>query len=372
MLKAGVLGGVGAGLGGFVGAADLGTVGNIAAKAGIQTGLAALAGGNVPNALISSLINSTLPVVLNETLPPETSSIISSLPKPIQTIIMSTAGSVIGAGFNGQDISDAAVSGVTNGLVSLGKGIANGAFNDLSESELVQTVKDYLTPKTTAGGFLGEYGDMAPAPNEPDVVNSIFQQDAEDAMLRNAPPLVRAAIDQNTNQDDVYGRLVAGMENPYTGTPSAPIASATTSDADPLAVVPNRFSSSGPVSVSWNEPEADSSTAGGFLGEYGDLAPPQSRLATFGQGVASALDNTVGAVLPTVAQMASYLGLRTYDQVAELTNSLLGKEYQANPELMREISNRVAESISNPFGKAFGVTDTPGYTGEASGRVLRG
>jgi hypothetical protein len=374
MLKAGVLGGVGAGLGGFVGAADLGTVGNIAAKAGIQTGLTALAGGNVPNALISSLINSTLPVVLGEVLPPETASIIADLPKPIQTIIMSTAGNVIGAGFNGQDISSAAVNGVTNGLISLGKDLANGAFKDLSESELVQTVKDYLTPKTTAGGFLGEYGDMAPAPEQRDVVNSIFEQDAEDVMMRNAPPLVRAAIDQNTNKDDVFNTLVAGMENPYVGTPSSPLASATTSDVDPLEVTPNRFSASGPVSVSWNEPEAaddQSSTAGGFLGEYGDLAPAQSKLATFGQGVASALDNTVGAVLPTVAQMASYLGLRTFDQIAELTNSMLGKEYAANPEMMREISNRVAESISNPFGKAFGVTDTPGYKGEASGQLLR-
>ncbi len=365
MLKAGILGGVGAGLGGFVGAADLGTVGNIAAKAGIQTGLAAIAGGNVPNALISSLINSTLPVVLNEALPPETSNIISSLPKPIQTIIMSTAGSVIGAGFNGQDISNAAVSGVTNGLVNLGKDIANGAFKDLSESELAQTVKDYLTPKTGASGFLGEYGDMAPPPNQPDVVNSIFQQDAEDAMLRNAPPLVRAAIDQNINPDDVTNALVAGLENPYIGTPSAPLASATTSDVNPVEI------DNIPVLPTTTVYADDDSTAGGFVGEYGDLAPSQSKLATFGQGVASALDNTVGAVLPTVAQMASYLGLRTYDQVAELTNSLLGKEYQANPELMREISNRVAETISNPFGKAFGVTDTAGYKGEASGQLLR-
>jgi len=257
MLKAGILGGVGAGLGGFVGAADLGTVGNIAAKAGIQTGLAAIAGGNVPNALISSLINSTLPVVLNEALPPETSNIISSLPKPIQNIIMSTAGSVIGAGFNGQDISNAAVSGVTNGLVSLGKDIASGAFKDLSESELAQTVKDYLTPKTTAGGFLGEYGDMAPPPSQTDVIDSIFQQDAEDVINRNPPPLVQDAINRNTpvtaetvitpplvqnainqavNPDDVTNALLAGLENPYIGTPSAPLASATTSDVNPVAV----------------------------------------------------------------------------------------------------------------------------------------
>jgi len=359
MLKAGLLGGVSAGLGDVAGAADLGKYGNIAAKVGIQTGLTAIAGGNVQNALISSIINSALPAVLSETLPAETSNIISSLPKPIQSIIMSTAGSVIGAGFNGQDISDAAVNGVTNGMISLGKDIASGAFKGLSESELATTITDYLKPQTTASGFLGEYGDMAPAQNEPDVVNSIFQQDAEDTMMRNAPPLVRAAIDQNTNQDDVYGRLVAGMENPYTGTPSAPLASATTSDVNPVGVTP-RYGSAVPQ-----------------VNEQGELirafepVEPQSPLTTFGQATASAIDNTVGAILPTVAQMASYLGLRTFDQISELASSMLGEEYQADPEKMREISYKVADAISNPVGRAFGVTDTPGYTGEASGQVLR-
>jgi hypothetical protein len=397
MLKSGLIGAVTAGAGTYIGTAGLSAAEQYVAKVGLQTGLTAASGGDAKQALVSAIVTNAVPIVLKEVLPANTTNAISQLPKPVQTVLMSTASSVLNAGFNGRDIADAAINGVTNGLISVGKDIASGAFKGLSESELAQKVKGYLTPETTAGGFLGEYKDMAPALSGPDVINSIFQQDAQDAMNRDlpkTPPLVQNAIDQNTprtvdnvvtpplvqqamNQsndaDAVYNQLVANYDNSTVGAPLDTLAGATTSDVDPVALAPNRFSSSGPVSVSWNEPDATAgdTTAGGFLGEYGDLAPAQSRLATFGQGVASALDNTVGAILPTVAQMASYLGLRTGDQIAELTASLIGKDYQANPELMREISNRVAEAISNPFGKAFGVTNTPGYAGEASGQVLR-
>jgi hypothetical protein len=103
----------------------------------------------------------------------------------------------------------------------------------------------------------------------------------------------------------------------------------------------------------------------------------------FGQGTISALDSTAGAILPTVAQMVSILGLGTYDQVRELAASLVGAEYQANPDAVREISHKIAEAISQPFGKAAdviasqftgkpdSVTNTFGYENEASGRALR-
>ena len=223
MLKAGLLGGVGAGLGGFVGAADLGTVGNIAAKTGIQTGLTALAGGNVPNAIVSSLINSTLPVVLNEALPADTASIIADLPKPIQTLIMSTAGSVLNAGFNGQDISDAAVSGVTNGMISLGKDFAKGAFNSLSESELATTIKDYFKPSTTAGGFVGEYQDAAPY--DPNL--------ALDQVIQNLPQTnTTVSAADPYSQDSVMAALTEGYQNAPSTTGLPQYASAITSDAN--------------------------------------------------------------------------------------------------------------------------------------------
>ena len=146
MLKAGLIGAVSGGAGSAIGTAGLGTVGNIAAKVGLQTGITAATGGNVQNALISGIISSTLPLILNEALPADTFKSLNELPKPVQTLVMSTASSVLGAGVSGGNISDAAVSGVTNGLISLGKDFASGAFKDLSESELGQTVKNYLNP----------------------------------------------------------------------------------------------------------------------------------------------------------------------------------------------------------------------------------
>jgi hypothetical protein len=138
---------------------------------------------------------------------------------------MTTAGSVLNAGFNGQDISDAATNGVVNGMINLGKDFAKGAFNSLTESELAQTIKGYFTPSSTAGDFAGEYEDIAPYdPNSAldDVINN----------LPSPPPLVQAAMDRNyTDPDEVYGALVSSMNDPYVGQASPAYASATTSDS---------------------------------------------------------------------------------------------------------------------------------------------
>jgi hypothetical protein len=279
MLKSGLIGAVTAGAGTYIGTAGLSAAEQYVAKVGLQTGLTAASGGDAKQALVSAIVTNALPIVLKEVLPANITSAISQLPKPVQTVLMSTASSVLNAGFNGRDISDAAINGVTNGLISVGKDIASGAFKGLSESELAQKVKGYLTPETTAGGFLGEYKDMAPALSGPDVINSIFQQDAQEAMNRDlpkTPPLVQNAIDQNTprtvdnvvtpplvqqamdqsNADAIYNQLVANYDNSTVGAPLGTLAGATTRDVDPVALAPNRFSSSGPVSVSWNEPDA--------------------------------------------------------------------------------------------------------------------
>lgn len=225
MLKAGVLGGLGAGLGDFIGAAELGTAGNIAAKAGVQTGLTAIAGGNVQNALISSLINSTLPVVLNEALPPETSKILSGLPKSVQTVIMSTAGSVLNAGVTGKDISDAAVGGVTNGLISLGKDFAKGAFKDLSESELAQTVKNYLNPS---------YEEFQALPQD---ANATL-----DDVIRALPKTdTTASAKDPYSTDSILAALTEGYKNAPSTTGLPQYAGATTSDANPPSYGGDRY-----------------------------------------------------------------------------------------------------------------------------------
>jgi hypothetical protein len=252
MLKSGVLGAVSAGAGNFIGGAELGALGTKAARVGLQTGLAAISGGNVEQALVSSIINNVLPDVMKEVLPSETMGAFNSLPDPIKKIVMSTAGSVMNAGFNGQDISDAATNGVVNGMINLGKDFAKGAFNSLTESELAQTVKGYFNPSSTASDFTGAYEDqVATLPDDTDVVNNIFRQDAEDVFNRNMPPLVQNTFNLNTpvtaetvltppliqtamnqtNPDDVYNRVVNAFNNPQVGAPLGTLASATTSDS---------------------------------------------------------------------------------------------------------------------------------------------
>jgi hypothetical protein len=390
VLKAGALGAVtgGAGVAG-AGLLGGGTLAQIGTQTAIATAIAAARGQDPLQAALSGAITATLSNVI----PAGTAGVLNGagITDPsIQKAINSAISSSVVAAIRGGDVGTAAIMGAVNsGLTSVMGMIGN--------SQVVQDIKANITDAltstidsvkyelgaTNAQALPIEGSNRSPVGTELDTAP--YDADAElDKIIQSltgsasgveytpAPPLVQNAIDQSASNPNDINQFFANY-TPNVGAPLGTYAGATTSDVDPVALADNRFSSSGPVSASWYEPEAatDETTAGGFLGEYGDLAPAQSRLATFGQGVASALDNTVGAILPTVAQMSSYLGLRTADQIKELTYSLFGNEYQANPDAMREISNRVAEALSNPFGKAFGVTETSGYKSEASGQALR-
>jgi len=77
-------------------------------------------------------------------------------------------------------------------------------------------------------------------------------------------------------------------------------------------------------------------------------------LNRLGRGVASVADTTIGAVLPTVAGMATYPIARTF----------------MSPEEASATTERVVGAVDKPFGKAFGVANTPEYTGEASQQLI--
>ena len=79
-----------------------------------------------------------------------------------------------------------------------------------------------------------------------------------------------------------------------------------------------------------------------------------SFLTQLGRGAASLADTTLGAVLPTVAGMATYPVARAF----------------MSPEEASATTERVVGAVDKPFGKAFGVADTPEYTGEASQRMI--
>jgi hypothetical protein len=73
------------------------------------------------------------------------------------------------------------------------------------------------------------------------------------------------------------------------------------------------------------------------------------------EGVASLGDTTIGGILPFAAKQASYA---------------VGRALQQSPEEAETTSNKIASFVDKPFGKAFGVTETAGYKGEASQRLM--
>ena len=87
--------------------------------------------------------------------------------------------------------------------------------------------------------------------------------------------------------------------------------------------------------------------------------PPKGKVAskvTSFLRSSAALADTVAGVVPGVAGMATYAGARAMGQTPEQAEATKGK---------------VVSAIDRPFGKAFGVTETPEYKGEATQRVMQ-
>ena len=90
------------------------------------------------------------------------------------------------------------------------------------------------------------------------------------------------------------------------------------------------------------------------------LTPPVQQeqpglLNQLGRSAASLADTTIGAVIPTVAGMVTYPVARAF----------------SSPEEAAATTERVVGAVDKPFGKAFGVEDTPEYKGEASQRIIQ-
>lgn len=80
-------------------------------------------------------------------------------------------------------------------------------------------------------------------------------------------------------------------------------------------------------------------------------AIPTSRMAGFGRGVAALADTTLGGIAPGIISPLAYAGSRA------MLNT---------PEQATAFSQAAAAPFEKPFGKMFGVTETPEYKGEAS------
>lgn len=389
-----ISGGVGALGADYFGA---GTIGQIGTQTATAAAIAAASGRDPMQAALNGALSATLANII----PSATSSVLGSLPESVQRAANTAISSSVIAAIQGGNVGTAALMGVANSAISSVAGAIGDTqvVKDLRaavSSQIDQIVNDFkfntgvtnvqaLPIEGSNRSSAGEVLDTAPydanAELDKIIQNLPSYGSASGVEYTPAPqpsaPQPSAPLSYSPQQLDEF----FANYQPSNSAPLTSAASATTSDANPPTLpsaddyIYYRDDQGnqvyGPRSMAPSNEITNTTNAGSFLGAFEDLAPAQSKLATFGQGMASALDNTVGAILPTVAQMASYLGLRTADQIAELTASLIGKEYQSDPAAMREISNRVAEAISNPVGKAFGVTNTSGYTNEASGRFLR-
>jgi hypothetical protein len=75
----------------------------------------------------------------------------------------------------------------------------------------------------------------------------------------------------------------------------------------------------------------------------------------FVQGAASLADTTIGGILPFAAKQASYA---------------IGRAVGQTPTEAETTSNKLSSMVDKPFGKALGITETSGYKGEASQRLM--
>lgn len=83
-------------------------------------------------------------------------------------------------------------------------------------------------------------------------------------------------------------------------------------------------------------------------------APRQGFMTKLGRGAASLADVTLGGVIPAVVQQVGYPLAR------------VGR----TPEEAQAATQRVVGAVSQPFGKAFGVSETPEYKQEAGRQLL--
>ena len=75
----------------------------------------------------------------------------------------------------------------------------------------------------------------------------------------------------------------------------------------------------------------------------------------FGQGAASLADTTIGGIIPSVAGAVTYAGQRAL---------------QHTPEEAAAAQQRIEQQLGQPFGKLFGVTQTPSYQQESSRKIM--
>jgi hypothetical protein len=102
------------------------------------------------------------------------------------------------------------------------------------------------------------------------------------------------------------------------------------------------------------KPEAVDAAVSEAFGEKPKLKGVSGKVTQFLRSSA-ALADTITGVVPGVAGMVTYAGARAMGQTPEEAEATKGK---------------VVSAIDRPFGKAFGITETPEYKGEATQQMM--
>jgi len=85
-----------------------------------------------------------------------------------------------------------------------------------------------------------------------------------------------------------------------------------------------------------------------------------------GASVASLADTTIGGILPMAGQVVQ-AGARFLGGAEQM---ITGKPTSLTPEKAQQYGQAVSGALEKPFGKTFGVTQSPAYQGEASQRLM--
>ena len=93
---------------------------------------------------------------------------------------------------------------------------------------------------------------------------------------------------------------------------------------------------------------------------FGELA------GELGKSTVSALDNTVGGVIPMAVNLVTYPVAKLGEEAARLAG------FEVNKNFAKDITNKATEAVSRPFGKAFGVDQNDKMVqGETTSRIMK-
>jgi hypothetical protein len=115
-----------------------------------------------------------------------------------------------------------------------------------------------------------------------------------------------------------------------------------------------------PSKVQWDQAPSQYGSAVPQINAQGQVirqpdAIPTSRMAGFGRELAGLADTTLGGIAPGIIGPVTYAGARAFG---------------ASPESATATSQSATAPFERPFGKTFGVADTPEYKGEASQQLM--